>query len=610
MQESRHEAVTRVLALAVVAILLSLFAAAVASSVDTRPFSESQKAAAAETVIQDTLWKTQTVCNGGTRTVHYACVQQGTQDTKTLEQVCSAGFDYIIMESKGAVSVQVKPKEDLTTAGCKPPLEQPSCTNGGSLRSSVSGDKGTVKYIVGVEVSGEEQRAEEAGECGSEGIVDKLRTGAAGKVLLGIPDPKDWDAALAQIGKTPGSSVLDAAFKNNVIDSASAEALARIRSNDSAIKGIEEFLQGCKGCNPKDIAEQEGLLSDLRKQNDAWKAQLQNLANAKVALAPDSPPPTGGGGPDWPTGGTGGAGGIGGGGGFGGNGTTGFGSGGLGNMLGNLLGGQGQQPPPGNQNPQQSGTCQQTTMCVRSTVYSRDTQCVDTKREECEFGCAKDGRTCAQKSDPKKCSNEPNKPKADTCDGSWEPQRNSKDCIRGWKCVSDTNTSPPVAQISCQPRVADVGMTVAVTYGCSAGTSEGDGFDTGGARSGSASVTLSNPAAGSSNVFFGVTCTQNKVSDHETCEVQVGRPGIVLVANPQSVEANATTQIGWTTSGMASCTVSSPDQPEFTERNADMTTTSGTAETDPITSTTQIVLSCTTLGGQTRQATTTVAVGE
>src|SRR3989344_5483583 len=102
MEESQREAVTRVIALAVVAILLSLFAAALASSVDTRPFSDSQVAVSAaattasgdvETVIADKLWKTTTTCGTKTRTVNYACLQTGTLDTKTMEQACSAGFD-------------------------------------------------------------------------------------------------------------------------------------------------------------------------------------------------------------------------------------------------------------------------------------------------------------------------------------------------------------------------------------------------------------------------------------------------------------------------------------------------------------------------------------
>ena len=52
----------------------------------------------------------------------------------------------------------------------------------------------------------------------------------------------------------------------------------------------------------------------------------------------------------------------------------------------------------------------------------------------------------------------------------------------------------------------------------------------------------------------------------------------------------------------------SAKQANFTGRNAGATDVSGTAETDPITSSVDITLTCTTLGGQTREETTTISV--
>ena len=57
---------------------------------------------------------------------------------------------------------------------------------------------------------------------------------------------------------------------------------------------------------------------------------------------------------------------------------------------------------------------------------------------------------------------------------------------------------------------------------------------------------------------------------------------------------------------MSSCVISSPQQADFTATNAGNTSVNGMATTSPITQDTDILLHCVTLGGGTRDATTTI----
>jgi hypothetical protein len=127
--------------------------------------------------------------------------------------------------------------------------------------------------------------------------------------------------------------------------------------------------------------------------------------------------------------------------------------------------------------------------------------------------------------------------------------------------------------------------------------------------SGSASVTLSAPPAGTNTANFGIGCTNNGQSATASCNVQVNQPAIDLVGDPQAVPAGDTASIGWVTAGMSSCIVSSPTDSNFTQQNASITNVNGVAQTDAITQKTEFDLTCTTLGGQTKTATTFITVG-
>ena len=176
----------------------------------------------------------------------------------------------------------------------------------------------------------------------------------------------------------------------------------------------------------------------------------------------------------------------------------------------------------------------------------------------------------------------------------------------------------PKAEISCSPQLADVGMSVAISFGCrnlgtgaGMGTSAGTGFSTNNAPSGSATPVIEAPQLGSNNtVTYGLTCSKQGKTDTAQCTVGINRPSIVLVANPKSLKSGEESNIGWITSGMEECTISSPTLSGFTAENANNTSVSGVAKPPPLTQNASFVLSCTTKAGGTKNAEIEVKVGE
>src|SRR5674476_336580 len=131
--------------------------------------------------------------------------------------------------------------------------------------------------------------------------------------------------------------------------------------------------------------------------------------------------------------------------------------------------------------------------------------------------------------------------------------------------VTVTVTGGPLtATLSCQPQTADVGMSLAISYSCSAGIASGTGWTVTTQPSGSATTTVAAPPKGTNTATYSLTCTNvvysstaNAQTAGAQCSVQVNTPSIVLVANPKTVQSGATSQIGWVTSGMQSCVISS-----------------------------------------------------
>lgn len=212
------------------------------------------------------------------------------------------------------------------------------------------------------------------------------------------------------------------------------------------------------------------------------------------------------------------------------------------------------------------------------------------------------------------CPAEPPRPVSGCANGDWRPissqQSTGRQCTTSWQCVP-SNATPPTAEMSCQPKVVDVGMSVAISFACTNATGskgEGDGFNTNDQTSGSRSVEIAEPPANAKGINFRLTCRNQNLTAHAECAVQIARPTIVLIANPLTVEENEASSVGWVTSGMQSCVVSSPQMPSFTTRNASSTAINGVATTSSITEKTDVVLTCETIGGTQKRATTTITL--
>lgn len=170
-------------------------------------------------------------------------------------------------------------------------------------------------------------------------------------------------------------------------------------------------------------------------------------------------------------------------------------------------------------------------------------------------------------------------------------------------------TGAPKAEISCRPEVADVGMSIAVSFACAnSSVSAGNGFSTNNQMSGSATPTIGEPTIGTANAIFGITCSKEGKTDTAQCTVAINKTSMVLIANPKNVESGKQANIGWITGGMQECAVSSPTLSDFTSENAGNTATSGVAKTPPLTEDAEFELTCTTKSGVVKTAKTTVEV--
>src|SRR3989344_1449333 len=213
------------------------------------------------------------------------------------------------------------------------------------------------------------------------------------------------------------------------------------------------------------------------------------------------------------------------------------------------------------------------------------------------------------------CRGQIPQPNPNNCTVGYWQAAYSGACITGWQCIPRTGTTTaPVATLSCEPEVADVGMPIAITYGCSSGTATSSSFLVTTQPGGSAIATVANPPAGTNTATYSLACVDQGKTSGAQCSVQVSRPTIILVANPSTVTASSTSAtssislISWLTTGMDSCVISSPDMPGFTLQNMSNTSMNGAATTSPLTSAARVHLDCLTAAGSVRGATTTVHV--
>lgn len=257
---------------------------------------------------------------------------------------------------------------------------------------------------------------------------------------------------------------------------------------------------------------------------------------------------------------------------------------------------------------QQPGNAQQIQQCP--TGYAcQENAC----QPSAQYGYCADGRT------PRTAPAQP-QPAASTCTvGAWEDASNG--CQTSWRCTpKGSGSGQPTAQLSCQPTAASAGATINITYACANGatTASSTGFSIASETtlSGTASATAQKPASGQTTTYA-LTCTNTSttpvLSASEQCTVRVATPTIVLVATPEKIsqaeadEEKRKSTIGWVTSGMQKCAISSPDFATWSEQQASNTSVAGAAISPIIPPTgAQFNLACTTLGGMI--ATSTVRV--
>ncbi|PIT91064.1 hypothetical protein COU17_02435 [Candidatus Kaiserbacteria bacterium CG10_big_fil_rev_8_21_14_0_10_49_17] len=124
------------------------------------------------------------------------------------------------------------------------------------------------------------------------------------------------------------------------------------------------------------------------------------------------------------------------------------------------------------------------------------------------------------------------------------------------------NTSPPPpppppapgATITCTPPELLAGGSLTVTWSCSNATSSsGNGFSTGGALSGSTSVSADPEAT------YTVVCSNDTQSVQAQCDVDILNPQLNIDANPDRVRKGNTSSINWQALNVKSCTVDGPD---------------------------------------------------
>lgn len=614
---------------AVLAGLLLWIAMAVASSAPTSP-SDSQAAVilavdAAKAVVED---KTATPsltdnpnpqyarCPSTMYTprfveINYACHQEG--EVGSFEQPCRPGFRYMVKENRGTISVtpQILPGGESITNCTKPP--PPQCTSENPALESTNHAACEAQYCVGDKCTDVDVNAGD-----SLLSAENLNEGRA-NLLLDAENEVERDNLVAQMN-------ISSSETDTLLGAFNEQKTERITANATQIKSIEDYLaiQGCisptyltdvAGCEAAGTGLQrlkaENTRLDTLVLNPDLLADARRLEPAPIPVpnplpAADSPvdpgpsvdptvprPPTFSPPPQQGQQNPSQQGGF-----------KEFLQGFLKSLFG---GGEGTDaPPPGNQVPKPPGTCTPELLCASNTLYQRNTQCVDMPVQQCQYGCSSKSE-CAVAPKDGQCLGSPTKPNVSGClNGTWQAKY-TNECITDWQCVQG-NATKPTAQLSCQPLLADAGMTLAITYACSTGTSVGSGFSTNGALSGAITTVLATPPAGANTAIFGLTCTNQGQTATASCSVQVAKPAIVLVANPKSVASGEKVTIGWVTSGMEECTISSVQQDDFTEKYVGKKNVNGVAETSPITEPTDILFSCTTVGGNVREVTTTILV--
>lgn len=475
------------------------------------------------------------------------------------------------------------------------------------------------------------------GPCAELSAIEKQKLDAAviqnvargpliASVVQDVP-PSEQAKILRELGVTPSEQAgLNAAYTEQ------QQTLQRqVQANDGRIRDLQYEIDGCENCSTETKQKLEQEQARLQKENKDLQTRMQNLAAAPRAdLTPPQQPALCANGqttgctpvpiprpnPQGPST-------------FPGPGGPGAGPGGSGSPLGALgsllqglmkgLGGSGSGQGPACSSDPNAYQQQQQQYQMQLQQYNYQLQQYNYQQQQAYYsgGYAPTPPTpptpCTPSSSSNTCPNPPAQPTSGCTNGTWQPVRstlnNGHQCTTGWQCAPSTAVQP-TAELSCQPKVADVGMSVAISFSCTNATgSTGSGFSTENATSGSTTTVIASPPAGATSITYALTCRNQNLTARAECAVQISKPTIVLLANPKHVASGESSRVGWVTSGMQSCTISSPQMPGFTTQNASNKSVNGIATTSPITRDTTVVLTCETIGGNTKAASTTITVG-
>lgn len=111
---------------------------------------------------------------------------------------------------------------------------------------------------------------------------------------------------------------------------------------------------------------------------------------------------------------------------------------------------------------------------------------------------------------------------------------------------------PPDPEIDCVPSTINAGSSSTCTWNCDGTSTAGLGFSTGGALSGSVSVSPS------VTTTYTVQCIDPEGTSETPTTVTVNHPALTISANPTRVRSGNASTITWSATQVTSCAISGP----------------------------------------------------
>ena len=163
-------------------------------------------------------------------------------------------------------------------------------------------------------------------------------------------------------------------------------------------------------------------------------------------------------------------------------------------------------------------------------------------------------------------------------------------------------SSGPVAQLSCQPKIAQSGMKIAVAFGCANSVmSSSNEFNTSGRLWGATEVQLE-PSLPNGTMTYGLNCSDGVRQVSASCSVTVSKP-LMLLTSESSAEG---TSFAWVTRGMDVCQLNAVNRPEISAQFANPLPQSGSLGIPAVQSDVDVMLTCTSVSGEIREIRTSV----